>query len=340
MSKLDKPNQYFKSYVPTYSNGSTFLGYRQPAGQFMTSYSPSSDINAYLQATSGLSGYKFRELMQSKIGSQMVGQGVAGTSNTSSSLLRVPGFHSKAACQTDSDCGNNQVCYAFNDQVFGPQQGPTCSPTVYPEIIIGNKFNNGKPLRQHSNYCYTDDDCSGIDKFTGKNKVGMTCNHFYKGPDIFEKNGMCQVQYENNGKRFFLKTPPGWVLPLNQKLKECNTQSDCGVTGINGWSRCVGGSNDGKKYCVWPGQTNTPTPRQLAGQTPKGLKPQPKPTSPMPTPIQAQVLNLESEAASNPGFETPGGPLRNVSGPVTPRNMLISSPGNDVPEPLNMSGFK
>ncbi len=340
MAKLDSGNKYFKSYTPQYTNGSTFLGFKQPGAQFMTSFSPSSDINAYLQATSGLSGYKFRELMQSKIGSQMVGQGMAGTSNVSSASLRVPAFHSKAACQTDADCGDGQTCYAFNEQVFGPQQGPTCSPTVYPEIMLGNAVNNGTPLRQESNYCYSDADCQGVDKYTGKRKVGMTCNHFYKGPDVFEKNGMCQVQYEDKGKRFFLKTPPGWVWPLNKRLRECKTQSDCGVTGINGWTRCVGGSDDGKKYCTWPGQTYTPNPRELAGQTPRGMQAQPIPSSPTPSGLQAQVLNLESEMASQPGFSSPGGPLRNVSGIPPPSNTLVSNGGGGVPQAMNVGGFK
>lgn len=317
---------YFKSYVPTYSNGSIFLGYKQPASQAMTSFSPSSDINAYMQAISGLGGYKYRNLLQSKVGTQILSEGMNGTGNVSTSFLRFPGFHSKAACQTDQDCGNNQICYAFNEQVFGPLQGPTCSPTVYPEIVLGNMSNNGKPLRQHSNYCFTDEDCKGVDKFSGKNKVGMSCNHFYKGPDIFEKNGLCQVQYEDKGKRFFLKTPPGWVMPLNQPMKECKTQSDCGVTGINGWTRCVGGSNDGKKYCVWPGQTYTPTPKEMQNQLPMGMSPEPRPVMQSPTALQSKILNVEAEVASQPSIQSVGGNLRNVSGPPTPPESLVSKP--------------
>ena len=208
--------------------------------------------------------------------------------------------------------------------------------------MLGNSLNNGKPLRQESNYCYTDEDCQGIDKFTGKPKAGMKCNHYYKGPSIFEKNGMCQVQYEDKGKRFFLKTPPGWVMPLNSKLKECNTQSDCGTTGVNGWMRCVGGSNDGKKYCVWPGQTYTPNPREMEGTLPRGLTPQPAPTFSTPTGLQAKVLNIESSAANQTGVETPGGSLRNVSGAPTPPFMLVSNPdeSSKVPEASNISAFK
>lgn len=329
MAKIDDPNRIFKSNPPTYSNGSTFLGYRVPAAQTFTSFSPSSDINAYMQAITGLSGYKQRNLLQSSIGTQVLNQSANGETSNSTSFLGFPGFHSKASCQTDSDCGDNQICYAFNEQVFGPQQGPTCTPAAYPEIILGNAFNDGKPLRQDSNYCYTDQDCQGIDKLTGKKKQGMTCNHFYKGPNIFEKNGVCQVQYEANGRRNFLKTPPGWTWPMNQKLKKCNTQSDCGVTGINGWTRCVAGADDGNKYCVWPGQTGTPTPKQLEGQVPAGFTSQPPPSFPTPTGIQSKMLNLESSSANMPQFQTPGGDLRNVSGPPTPANELVS--GNGTP---------
>jgi hypothetical protein len=203
---------------------------------------------------------------------------------------------------------------------------------VYPEVLLGNALNNGKPLRQESNYCYTDEDCQGIDKFTGKRKQGMSCNHYYKGPSIYEKNGLCQVQYENKGRRYFLKTPPGWTMPLNQKLNECNVQSDCGVGGINGWFRCVGGSDDGKKYCVWPGQTYTPSPKELSGITPSGMAPANLPSFKGPSGLQNQLLNVEAEQAAQPGFQTPGGGLRNVSGPPTNPNTLV--------QPMNVSRFK
>jgi hypothetical protein len=280
-------------------------------------------MNAYLQAITGLSGYKQRELLQSPIGTQVLSQGASGTTQNSTSYMGFPGYHSKASCQQDSDCGSNQICYAFNEQVFGPQQGPTCSPTVYPEILIGNSNNGGVPLRQESNYCYTDEDCQGIDKFTGKPKIGMSCNHFYKGPNLYEKNGMCQVQYESGGRRYYLKQPPGWIWPLNQPLKKCNTQSDCGVTGINGWTRCVGGAADGNKYCVWPGQTDTPTPKQMINQIPRGVKREPAPVFNTPSGMQSKLLNVESAAANMPQFQTPGGDLRNVSGPpANPRSLV------------------
>ncbi len=338
--------KYFKSDPPTYQNGSTFLGFRVPAAQTFTSYSPSSDINAYMQALTGLGGYKQRSFLQSPYGTQVLSEGVSGQSSNSVSYLGFPGYHSKAACQTDSDCGDQQICYAFNEQVFGPQQGPTCSPTVYPEILLGNSANNGKPLRQNSNYCYTDEDCQGIDKFTGKKKVGMSCNHYYKGPSIYEKNGLCQVQYENGGRRYHLKTPPGWVWPLNQKLKECNVQSDCGVTGINGWTRCVGGSADGKKYCVWPGQTGTPSPRELQKQVPRGIRPEPAPTLSQPSPLQSQVLNVEANNASRINSQMPGGNLTNTSvPPMKPSSFHLLTTGNSNPESVpvaagNMKPFK
>jgi len=341
MTKLDMPPKFFQSSPPTYDNGSVFLGYKVPGSQTFTSFSPSSDINAYLQAITGLSGYQQRQLLQSPNGTEVLNQAANGQVTNQVSYLGLPAFHSKASCQQDADCGNGQICYAFNEQVFGPQQGPTCSPSVYPEIILGNQFNEGKPLRQYSNYCSTDEDCQGIDQFSGKDKVGMTCNHYYKGPSIFEKTGLCQVQYENSGRRYHLKTPPGWVRPLNEKLKECKVQSDCGPSGVNGWSRCVGGSADGKKYCVWPGQTYTPNPRELKGVIPAGMNREPAPSFPQPTKLQRQVLNLEAEEATMPGIQTPGGGLSNVSGPPTPPSMLVSGGAETfAPVPVGVSQFK
>jgi len=317
--------KYLQSVPPTYDNGSLFAGFRVPAAQTFTSYSPSSDMNAYMQQITGLSGYKQRNLLQSQVGSQILAQSASGELSNSSSYLGFPGYHSKAACQTDQDCTGGQICYAFNEQVFGPQPGPTCSNTVYPEVSLGNAYNQGAPLRQESNYCYSDQDCQGIDKFTGKKKVGMTCNHFYKGPDLFEKNGMCQVQYESGGKRYHLKTPPGWTWPLNQPLLECNDNTDCGPDGVNGWVRCAAGADDGKKYCLWPGQTNIPTPRDLEGTVPQGVSKQPAPTAPVPSGLQAKILDSKSRLANRPGMMTPGGTPPNVQGPpVAQVNSLVS----------------
>ena len=205
-------------------------------------------------------------------------------------------------------------------------------------MLLGNKFGDGKPIRQESNYCYTDDDCKGIDKYTGKKKQGMSCNHYYKGPDIFERNGLCQVQYESNGRRYYLYQPPGWKMPLNEPLKECNVQSDCGVTGINGWSRCVGGASDGKKYCLWPGKTYTPTPKDMAGQIPRGVKRSvPMNFGSMPTGAQAKALNLEAREANNPLNQPPGGSLRNVSGPPANPSTLYSHSSSSSPS--NIKAF-
>jgi hypothetical protein len=325
MSKLDKPPKFFQSTPPTYDNGSIFLGYKVPGSQTFTSYRPSSDMNAYLQAITGLGGWQQRQLLQSPSGTEILNQAANGEVGDSVTYLGSQGYHSKASCQQDSDCPTSQICYSFNEQVFGPQQGPSCSPTVYPEIILGNQFNDGQPLRQYSNYCYTDEDCQGIDQYTGKKKVGMTCNHYYKGPSMYEKNGLCQVQYDSNGRRYHLKTPPGWVKPLNEKLRQCNVQADCGPSGVNGWVRCVGGSQDGKKYCVWPGQTFTPSPKELQGLTPNGMKKQPPPSTPQPNRLQSEILNLQAEQATQPNMQTPGGGLRNVSGPPTPPQALYSS---------------
>lgn len=331
--------KFFQSNPPRFDNGSTFLGYKVPAAQTFTSFSPDSDNSAYLQAITGLSGYKQRQLLQSSIGTEILNQSVQGRESNALSYLGNQGFLSKASCQQDADCGDKQICYAFNEQTFGPLQGPTCSPSVFPEISLGNSFNKGKPLRQYSNYCQDDQQCSGIDEFSGKPKVGMTCNHYYKGPNVFEKTGLCQVQYESKGKRYHLKTPPGWTKPLNEELRECRVQADCGPSGVNGWVRCVGGSDDGKKYCVWPGQTYTPNPKELKGQIPRGMKREPRP-NPMGRvgPVESRVLDVEASLLNNPLGNTPGGDLRNVRGPPSNPNSLVYN--QNVPEPANVPSFK
>lgn len=331
--------KFFQSNPPRFDNGSTFLGYKVPAAQTFTSFSPDSDNSAYLQAITGLSGYKQRQLLQSSIGTEILNQSVQGRESNALSYLGNQGFLSKASCQQDADCGDKQICYAFNEQTFGPLQGPTCSPSVFPEISLGNSFNKGKPLRQYSNYCQDDQQCSGIDEFSGKPKVGMTCNHYYKGPNVFEKTGLCQVQYESKGKRYHLKTPPGWTKPLNEELRECRVQADCGPSGVNGWVRCVGGSDDGKKYCVWPGQTYTPNPKELKGQIPRGMKREPLP-NPMGRvgPVESRVLDVEASLLNNPLSNTPGGDLRNVRGPPSNPNSLVYN--QNVPEPANVPSFK
>ena len=263
-------NSLLKNNPPTLTDGSLFFGYRVPGSQTFTSYSPSSDMSAYLQDITGLSGWKQRRLLQSPNGTEILSQGVSGKSKNNISYLGSSTYGSKASCQGDADCGTGQVCYTFNNQTIGPQQGPTCSPTVFPEIMLGNQFNNGKPLRQYSNFCYTDSDCKKTDKYTGKPKHGMKCNHYYKG-DQFEQNGLCQVEYESGGKRYFLNQPPGWTIPLNEPLKSCKKQTDCGSSGINGWSRCASGALDGKNYCTWPGRTNIPSPSQLKNEIPQGF---------------------------------------------------------------------
>lgn len=295
---------YFESKPPMYSNGTPFLGYKLPAAQTFTSFSPSNDMNAYLNAITGMSGWKQRQLLQSRHGTEILNQAANGQLTDAVSNMVFPGYHSRASCQTDSDCGTGQTCYTFNDQVFGAQQGPTCSDTVYPEIMLGNQFNNGKPLRQYSNYCMSDTDCKKIDEYTGKAKKGMMCNHFYKGPNLFEDIGMCQVEYESGGRRYTLQQPPGWKMPIQEKLHECETNSDCGESGVNGWSRCVK-SGDNKSYCVWPGQTNIPHPSEL--KTDIKFPGMSKPTS-----EQQKKINAMARAAGNPNF-TPGGSLS--SGP-------------------------
>jgi hypothetical protein len=153
----------------------------------------------------------------------------------------------------------------------------------------------------------------------------MSCNHFYKGPSVYSQNGLCQVKYQDHGRQFYLQTPPGWVFPLQQKLNECKTQSDCGTDGINGWARCVGGSSDGKKYCVWPGQTYTPTPKQLANSVPRGMNREPMPAYNSPTEIQSHILDLQSAKANMPSFKGVGGQLTNTRmPPVRNMNSLIS----------------
>jgi|688.fasta_scaffold01457_42 hypothetical protein len=257
------------SNIPVYSNGKPFLGFRLPAAQIFTDYSPSNDINAYIQAITGLEGGQQRKLLQSPHGTELLGLAAKYQLADSLSNLAYSGYQSRASCQRDSDCGSDQVCFTFNNRTYGSQQGPTCSDVVYPEIELGNKYNNGKPLRQSSDSCKTEQDCKGIDKFSKKPKKSMTCDHYYRG-ETYEDYGMCEVHYENKGRIYTLKQPPGWSLPLQEELQKCESDPDCGPTGINGWVRCKK-AGDGNSYCVWPGQTDTQNPRDLISESPVGL---------------------------------------------------------------------
>ena len=254
MSNIADSRKYFDSHSPTFQDGSPFLGFRLPAAQTFTSYSPSNDVNSYLQAITGKGGWKQRQLLQSNHGTNILSRAVRNQLDNSVSNLAFPGYHSRSSCQRDTDCASGQLCYTFNDQVFGAQQGPVCSYTVYPEISLGNQFNKGIPLRQHNNFCMSDKECTGKDEFTGKSKQGMKCNHYIKGSSMREDIGMCQVEYESKGKRFFLQQPPGMKMPMNEPLQTCKSDIDCGDTGINGWTRCQE-SGDGNSYCTWAGQT-------------------------------------------------------------------------------------
>lgn len=257
MTSMDK---YFQSKQPTYPDGTPFLGFKVPAAQTFTSYAPSSDIEAHISKVSGLDGWKKRGLLQSESGSNLTKKLHDKKIKSSLSNLKIPSYHTSEACQRDEDCDKDQVCYLFNDNVFGPQQGPVCSKVVYPEKDLGNVHNNGIPLRQFSNYCENDSDCKGIDEFTGKPKVNMKCNFNYKGSDQKENIGMCQVHYKSEGKNFFLQDPPGWKAPLEEELQECKENIDCGSNGVNGWTRCVP-TDSGKSYCLWVGHSGTPVPK-------------------------------------------------------------------------------
>lgn len=253
--------------IPLFSNGKPFLGFRLPASQTFTDYSPSNDINSYIRSITGLEGSQQRKLLQSSHGTELLGLAARYQLADSISNLAFSGYQARASCQQDSDCGSDQVCFTFNNKTNNAQQGPTCSDAVYPEIELGNKYNNGKPLRQSSDPCKTEQDCRGIDIFSGQPKRSMTCNHYFRG-ETYEDTGMCQVHYYNKGRVFTLKQPPGWSLPLQEKLTQCESDSDCGPTGINGWVRCKK-SGDNNNYCVWPGQTDTQNPRDLINVNPR-----------------------------------------------------------------------
>lgn len=207
--------------------------YRAPAGQTFTDHS--NDLDAHVQSLTGLTGTKYRQFLQSKEGLDLVMS--LTESRVKKNLKDMAGV---GECHADSDCAWNEICM------------DGCTKAIYPEILLGNAFNGGYPLRQFSGPCRTDDDCLTNDPVTGIPRIGMKCNHNYKGEER-EDIGMCQVQYDTGtGLRKYLKTPTGWIQPLNSELHQCDVSSDCGPSGINGWTRCEL-AGDGNKYCVWPG---------------------------------------------------------------------------------------
>ena len=258
-----------KSIVPRNSDGTLFLGYKVPA-TYLSSYMP-NDEDAYLEKITGKSGNELRELLQSPIGAQLIAQSQSGQLNRNVTYMSSPGF-GVGACSSDGDCATNQLCYLSGGKSRATTISPKmCRDVVYPEMTLGNAYNNGTPLRQYSNVCQTDKDCQGIDAYTKKPKKGMACNHFYRGP-IAEQYGLCQVTYNGrDGKRFFLPTPDGLDKPLYSPLLECKTNTDCGPSGINGFTRCVSGAADGKNYCLYPGQTGLLPPKNLQDFIPRGI---------------------------------------------------------------------
>lgn len=253
MSNIADSKKYFYSHSARFQDGSSFLGFRSPAAQTFTSYSPSNDINGYLNSVTGKNGWEHRQFLQSEKGGEFLQAAMKKARDDAITKLDFPGYHAETSCQRDNDCNKGQVCYIFNEKKFGTSHGPICSDVVFPEISLGNKYNKGIPIRQHSNFCKKDEDCTGEDEYTGKPKKGMKCNHYTTG-NKKEDIGLCQVEYTTGKEKFFLQQPPGLRMSLDEKLESCKHHVDCGKSGINGWTRCEP-AGDGKSYCSYPGQT-------------------------------------------------------------------------------------
>ena len=122
------------------------------------------------------------------------------------------------------------------------------------------------PVRPPEFKCLKDEDCKiKFDKW-GKTNVPMVyngstsgsinnnmgCNYNWSKSKEKQPYGKCQMTYECNDKKVFLKKPPEWDYSIEEPIIHCKDDKDCGYKDVDGWSRCIEHS-DGKKYCVWPG---------------------------------------------------------------------------------------
>ena len=145
MTKLDMPPKFFQSSPPTYDNGSIFLGYKVPGSQTFTSFSPSSDINAYLQAITGLSGYQQRQLLQSPNGTEVLNlpfRELYAVFPLSSKRLFIDSFAQHVAAALDLP---STVCWIANKpEVFGYDM----HTNILPNANVQNHFNKFSYLDQ------------------------------------------------------------------------------------------------------------------------------------------------------------------------------------------------
>ena len=143
---MQSVEEYFKTKSPTYPDGTPFLGYNVPAAQTFTSFSPSSDVEEHLNVVTGKSGWEKRLHLQSKTGFDMVKSMSDEKLKKSLKSYTTPHYHFIDVCKKNSICKIGGTCTIYNDNIFGPQQGPFCPDSSQKEMY----------LRQFTNYFNVD----------------------------------------------------------------------------------------------------------------------------------------------------------------------------------------
>ena len=255
--------------VPHYSDGTSFLAYKNLGGGRMTSYNSNQSISGLKQQMNlPTDNTLFRNGMQADsigLGNESLKNWVYSTQTLASPSIDNMFCTSKSDCQQFSDkheCNSNYQ--PWND-AYGNQSGSVCSYTEYPELKDGTY--NRKLVTEGGigKQCFTDNECN-----TG---AGYYCNN---ETDIFgtniQQNGFCAQKYTcPDSKVRFLGTPYNSAIPIspspsqNKNGQGYDSELECKSEAM-AQQNCV--NNNGKWYAVFPGYC--PTEAVLRAEPTKG----------------------------------------------------------------------
>lgn len=234
--------------------------------QTFTSFAPSSDLYSLLMKELNMDGNELRKLLQTPAGSEIVRKKAQQQIDIA---LKKDHVKNKPCTGNESECDEGQICGTFKPQSISggtDYYGLRCQNAVFPELNFSKHVTKKFPVRPPEFKCLKDEDCKiKFDKW-GKTNVPsvydgsssstitnhMGCNYNWSKSKEKQPYGKCQMTYNCNDKKVFLKKPPEWDYSIEEPIIHCNNDQDCGYKDVDGWSRCIQHS-DGKKYCVWPG---------------------------------------------------------------------------------------
>ena len=232
--------------------------------QAFTSFAPSSDLYSLLMKELKIDGNELRKLLQTPTGSEIVRKKAQEQIDIA---LKKDHVKDKPCTGNEAECEEGQICGTYKpDSISGGTDyyGLRCQNAVFPELNLSKHNTRGFPVRPPEFKCLKDEDCKiKFDKwgktnvpsvYNNSNKIldHMGCNYNWSRNKEKQPHGKCQMTYNCNDKKKFLKKPPEWDYSMEQPIIYCEDDKDCGYKDVDGWSRCIKHS-DNKKYCVWPG---------------------------------------------------------------------------------------